>query len=45
MFCVIPLVIENIIQEKKDCAKRARQEVTSYVIYGSNPSSKGVVMG
>nr|XP_022289509.1 uncharacterized protein LOC111101346 [Crassostrea virginica] len=45
MSCVIPLVIENIQKEKKDCVIRARQEVTSYVIYGSNPSSEGVVMG
>ncbi|XP_078340157.1 uncharacterized protein LOC144627315 isoform X2 [Crassostrea virginica] len=45
MSCVIPLVIENVQKEKKDCVIRARQEVTSYVIYGSNPSNEGVVMG
>ncbi|XP_078340112.1 uncharacterized protein LOC144627311 isoform X2 [Crassostrea virginica] len=45
MSCVIPLVIENVQKEKKDCVIRARQEVTSYVIYGSNPSNEEVVMG
>ncbi|XP_078340174.1 uncharacterized protein LOC144627321 [Crassostrea virginica] len=44
MCCVLSHVIDNIKKKKIDSDLRARQEVTSYVIYGSNPSSEGVVM-